>query len=159
MDGSYIYSPFSPETVSNGQGPALLLQLILKELLGKGRFLEKTTFSAMRPFDWAEKAGSYNKVQEHASLLPFAFSHLRKEIQAFVSHLEEPCDKLLKLMVPFIWECKENENLIYFLLKYQKHTVIKSLLVKLSPQGLKMTKAMAVSKYRKRGFKLPLWMR
>lgn len=157
MDGTYMFSPFSPETVRQGQGPALLVQFILKELLEDPGCLRKTTSIAMRPFEWAEKAGSYNKIAEHASLLPFAFSELADEIKLFINSLHKPCIELIELLEPFIMACKDNENLVYFLLQRQKSVAVKSVLDKISPDGVEKLKAAAIAKYHKRGFLLEKW--
>ena len=158
MDGTHIFSPFSKETVHQGQGPALVVQFILKELLRETDTLKKTTPVAMRPFEWSEKAGSYNKVLEHATLLPFAFTHLAKEAKQFINSLNKPCNEIIELLSPFILSCKDNENLIYFLLRQQNHVAVKSLLSKLFPEGVEKLKAVAISKYHKRGFIIPKWM-
>lgn len=158
MDGIHMFSPFSPETVNQGQGPALLIQFILKELLKETDCLKKTTPVAMRPFEWSEKAGSYNKVSEHASLLPFAFIDLAAETKKFINSLNKPCLELVSLLEPFILSCKENENLIYFLLQQQNNVAVKALLAKLFPDGIEKLKATAISKYHKRGFTIPKWM-
>jgi len=156
MDGVYMFSPFSPETVSQGAGPALLLQMILKELVEENGVLKQTTSTAMRPFEWAEKAGSYNKVFEHASLLPFAFPSLKKEAGLFAASLDKPCNTLIALLKPFILACKNNENLLYFLFQHQKNSAVKALLVKIAPAGIEKLKVIVAAKYRKRGFHLPL---
>jgi hypothetical protein len=158
MDGTYMFSPFSPETVRQGQGPALLVQFILKELLEETGCLRKTTSIAMRPFEWAEKAGSYNKIAEHASLLPFAFADLVNEAKHFINSLHKPCSELIELLEPFIIACKDNENLLYFLLQRQKSVAVKAVLDKISPEGVEKLKAAALAKYHKRGFLLAQWM-
>lgn len=158
MDNVPIFSPFSAETVGQGQGPALLVQFILKELIDETDYLKKTTPVAMRPFEWAEKAGSYNRVFEHAALLPYAFTNLTDEAKQFINNLHKPCLELMTLLEPFIFACKENENLIYFLLRQQNHTAVKQLLAKISPEGVEKLKGLAIAKYYKRGFLLATWM-
>lgn len=143
----HMYSPFSPATVGIGQGPSLLLQLILTELLEAKEHLVETPPPTIAPYDWGRDTGSLNRVREHASLLEHAFPKLVKEAKKFQASLDKTCNKLIALLEPFMMACKENENLIFFLLKIER---CKPLLLKLDPEG--KLQEMVTEKYRLRGF-------
>ncbi len=158
MARPFFYSPFTPTTAHDGQNPSLLLQFILHELLHAKEYLVETENYALLPFDTKEPPGSLNKVKEHAALLPHAFPDLTKEAADFKTKLESPCEALFQKLEPFILACKENEHLLYFLLKHQRRAEIQRLLQKISPQGIEKIKASVVAKYRKKGFSIPTWM-
>jgi len=154
----YFHSPFSPSTVANGQGPALLLQFILRELIRSSDFLTQTPPFQMAPYDWAAKQGSANKVQEFARLLPIAFPDLAQEAAQFACRLHAPCVELFTLLEPFIKACRKNENLLYFLLKHQNSPTVKLMLDKICPQGLDQLKMDIILQYQKRGFYPSKWI-
>jgi len=133
----------------------LILQFILHELFQSPDRLVKTEITAYAPLDWACDAGSYNKVLEHAGLLAYAFPGLAREAGRFLEGLHLPCQEIFVLLEPFILKCKENENLLYFLLKNQKFPGVLALLEKISPQGIEKLKAAVSARLRKRGFQPP----
>lgn len=157
METPTIYTPLCPSTVHQGQGPALLLQFALFELLKTPHPSKEAPIIRHLPFDFAKTIGSFNKLQEHASLLPHAFPHLKEEANLLCQNLHKPSKKLFSLIEPFVLACKENENLLYFLLQYRKSAPVKSLLAKISPQGIEPLQKYVVAKYDKRGFSLPPW--
>ena len=154
----YFHSPFSPRSVANGQGPALILQFILRELIRSSGSLTQTPPFQIAPYDWAVKQGSYNKVQEFASLLPIAFPDLAFEAAQFALSLEASSEELFTLLEPFIQAVQENENLLYFLLKHQNSPSVKLILDKICPQGLDQLKMDIILQYQKRGFYPSKWI-
>ena len=158
MSAVFFYSPFSLETVSQGGYPALLLQFVLDELLHARENLVETEEPPPLLSSLSRKAGSLNKVKEHAFLLEKAFPALEKESKIFRESLHKNCHTLFRLLEPFILKCKDNEYLLYFLLKHQKNPEINTLLHKIFPQGLEKIKTFVAAKYRKKGIPLPSWM-
>lgn len=154
----FFHTPFSLSTVSKGQGPALLLQFILQQLLRSKDSLSETSPPQIAPFDWAWKQGSAHKMREYALLLPHAFPEFSTEAALFANHLHSPCVELFALLEPFIRASKKSENLLYFLLKHQKSAQIKLLLDKLFPEGLDQIKIDIVEQYQKRGFYPSKWI-
>jgi hypothetical protein len=154
----FFYSPFSPSTVAKGEGPSLLLQFILRELIRSPYKLVESAPGQLAPFDWAWKHGSKHKVREHALLLPVAFPQLAKESENFLKNLHQPCSELFTLLEPFILACGKNENLLYFLLKHQKSKDITLMLDKICPEGLEKLKMDIVLQYQKRGFYPSKWI-
>ncbi|HUD01037.1 MAG TPA: hypothetical protein VMR37_01805 [Rhabdochlamydiaceae bacterium] len=157
----FFHCPFSPSTVAKGEGPALLLQFILRELLRSEEYLDESSAPQMAPFDWAWKQGSAHKVREFAHLLPIAFPELALEASEFLNQLHSPCVKLFALLEPFIRASQKSENLLYFLLKHQKSPTIKLMLDKIcpeGPEGLGQLKMDIVLQYQKRGFYPSKWI-
>jgi hypothetical protein len=155
---SFFHSPFSPSTVAKDEGPALLLQFILRELIRSDGQLSATPAPQSAPFDWAWKHGAAYKVREHALLLSYAFPELAAEAEIFTNHLHDTCHKLFSLLEPFISACQQNEKLLYFLLKHQKVAHIKSILDKICPEGLEKLKIDIILHYQKRGFYPSKWI-
>jgi hypothetical protein len=124
-----FYSPFCPKSVAEGQGPAILLQLILYELIhAKNVVLEETPSVSCGPFPWSQKVGSRNKVHEHAALLGYAFPHFKGEAFRFQESLHIPCKQLFWLLEPFFIACKGNRYLLNFLHQHQTVPEIQSIL-------------------------------
>ena len=157
MQATFFHSPFSRQTVSSGTSPALLLQFILNELI-KAETLLETTLPFSSPFDWKTPAGSFNKVTEHAELLPFAFPSLEKEAKAFQESLHLPCDELISFLEPFILVAKENVYLLYFLMQHRSHVAIARLITKIPKENLEKMQSVVATKYRKKGLSLPQWI-
>ncbi len=154
----YFHSPFSLSTASEGEGPSLILQFILKELIRAEGYLSKEAPPLLAPFDWSWKQGSHYKVSEHASLLSAAFPSLAAEAQKFLRHLDKPCHQLMELLEPFVLACQTNENLLLFLLKHRNFLNIESILNKICPEGPEKLKLMVADQYQKRGFYTPEWI-
>jgi hypothetical protein len=155
----FYHSPFTAVSVSEGENPALLLQLIIHELIQEKNHLIETATFDFAPFSWATKPGSKNKVQEHAILLAYAFPNLVAEAKIFQNSLDLTCRELFVSLEPFILACKNNENLLLFLVKQQKSLGIKSILDKICPDGLAKLKKTIASKYEQRGFQISKWTR
>ncbi len=97
--------------------------------------------SAFYPLDWTSQRGSLNKVGEHALLLTKAFpeqietvtlfrhslinlttamsNHFEKKTETFEMQLSLYLKQLYLTLEPLILECKDDENLLLFLLKHQ----------------------------------------
>ena len=169
----YLYSPLSPNTVCEGQNRALLLQFILSEIFHAKDAHKKDdplefVFSSPAcffPYDWSCEVGSLNKIQEHAQLLEYAFPELQEGTEQLHACLEEALKRvtmrrrdneeisseelqrdlaeLVRNLQPFLTICKENENLLLFLLKnadeYEDlcgQNSMNALLKRLFPEGL-----------------------
>lgn len=146
----YFHSPFSPQNVGEGQNPALLLQFILLELICAKEVLEETPENPFYPFDGFTKVGSFNKVREHASLLPYAFPKHIEEIDRFLLHLNGKSCLLFTDLEPLILSCKKNSSLLSFLLKHKSHVQIGILLQKLLPNGGEKITQRKSPKYKKK---------
>jgi|GEM_PF-1423623 len=155
----FFHSPFSPENISENENAALLLQLILNELIKSGLNLNKGSPQPFFPFNWNSKITMTSKMMEHASLLGLAFPQFSKEAQQFANNLHLPCKELIHFLEPFIVACKENENVLLFLVKHQKFLNIKSILDKIFPEGQKKLKMAIRKRYKKRGFLVSKWKR
>ncbi|NGX47423.1 MAG: hypothetical protein K1000chlam3_00796 [Chlamydiae bacterium] len=168
----YLYSPLSIKTVQEGHNRALLLQFILSELFHamdaeKREDPLEFVFSSPAcffPNDWSYDVGCLNKIGEHAELLPHAFPKLQESIHTFRTCLdisladvytrkklretiptEEMQEKLHELYLhlkPFLIACKEDKDLLLFLLKNKEEMeelthpdTFPSLLAKMVPEG------------------------
>lgn len=173
MQNIFFHSPFSAVTVQSDQNRSLILQFILSEIFHslKAPNIE-SIFSASRPlfpYDWAKQIGHWNKMQEHAILLTHAFPSFpetAKFVEEAVSKAPREMQEvrlflknLYFVLEPLIEICKENENLILFLLKHQKeiddlkapHT-LKSLLLNIYPNGLAAMGQQLAENFQRRGF-------
>lgn len=185
----YLYSPLSPNTVGEGHNRALLLQFILSEIFHAKDAHQKDdplefVFSSPAcffPYDWSCEVGCLNKIQEHAQLLDYAFPELEEATQNFHSCLDEslsrvsshrqlnediPTDELktdlgqlLQFLQPFLHTCRENENLLLFLLKNGDEWIslcgegsFSQLLAFLYPDGLEKIAHLLRQGYQSRGF-------
>jgi hypothetical protein len=153
----FFHSPFSLASIVKNESPSLLLQLIVRELIASKEYLIETPTDNIAPFSWASKAGTKNKVQEHAQLLEAAFPELAKQAKKFLNSLDKSCSELIAHLEPFILACKDNENLLFFLVKHQKSLGIKSILDKICPDGLAKLKTKIAARYKKRGFHISKW--
>lgn len=167
----YFYSPFSETNITEGNNRSLLLQFILTEILQSSllpmEYLDKYS-SALQtaprlPPALFHETSSFNKIQEHAALLPFAFP-LKKIESSIFSHvlstaiylkeqrhskknletdLMHHFKQLIFLLEPFIEECKDDASLLFFLLRRHKEITLLFyprylllLLKKIHPKGL-----------------------
>lgn len=129
------------------------------------------------PYDWASSYGHLNKIGEHALLLPHVFPEMSQAYQILEKNLDKilraprqksaaiktRCAKLLPLLFsalePFIEKCKENENLLFFLLSHQEEIeafmssgYLRSLLLRLHPRGISDLCEKLCDNYHHRGF-------
>ena len=149
---TYFHSPFSEITVLKGTNRFLLVQFILTEIFQS--VLSPTEYfnNQLGPSKTATKlslslfldSSSFSRLQEHATLLPFAFpkkkpeaaifSHLLSlafqklqnapkkttEIKEFGVELRNHLEQMIFLLEPFIEECKNDESFLFFLLNRHK---------------------------------------
>lgn len=184
----FFYSPFNHNNVAEGQNRCLLLQFILTELfdaLSAQTQMDPVEFvlsspACFFPFDWSYETGCLNKMHEHSQLLGAAFPKLAKEVELFEKRLTElitvvaQCKKssrelplkslktylrkIFEILEPFLYECRENESLILFLLENQEpiETLtedLQTLLLRLFPEGLDYSRTLVTQKHAERGFK------
>lgn len=93
----FFHTPFSSLTVAKGEGPALLLQFILRELLRSEDRLNENYPPQMAPFDWAWKQGSLHKVREHADCFRLPSQNLLRRLKDFLIN----CMRLAKSFFHF----------------------------------------------------------
>ena len=185
----YLYSPFSVKTVKEEKNRALLIQFILSELFHAKDAYKKDNplefvFSSPAcffPYDWSYEIGCLNKLHEHALLLEYAFPSLQEPLKDFHQCLDRTfaiiaehkknkgeisnkellsCLKNLYLKLhPFIFECKDSENLLLFLLKNIEEISelaypqdLTDLLSGMYPEGIQHLGSFLRSEYQKRGF-------
>ena len=179
------FSSFSPALLWEKRNRALLVQVLVSELLAVYRGLQKnaplreivSTERQFFPYDWAIPYGHLNKAQEHAKLLSHVFSelagsamHLRQllhktapiffksmSVQKEEGSLNLP--QLFFALEPFFRACRENENLIFFLLKHKeeiesfmKKGYLHAFLLSLHPAGLFDLCKKLCDNYHYRGF-------
>ncbi len=176
-------SPFCPAMLWEAQNRALLLQFLFYELLNVHRILSrKGPFEEILsppkgyfPYDWAGFYGPLNRAQD----CTYFFTQVFPELQDAAQQLQKTFNKLIfsqaaqpsrpalkkklqhicLLLEPFIEICKENENLIYFLLKHREEidslmrkNYLKLQLLRLHPNGpLELCEKMC-DNYHHRGF-------
>lgn len=143
----YFYSPLSPSTVVEKNQPALLVLFILKELFKDAQTPESGLFP------WTMQGTQIQKLREHFSLLPYAFPELASQVPM----LDRPIQELFSLLESFIWACKENENILLFLVRHQKELAVKQLLDRICPEGLDVIKEKIAAGFRKRGYHFTRW--
>jgi hypothetical protein len=153
----YFHSPFSPADVAEANNQVLLLLFILKELIRHPTEAAEGLSPTFAPFDWSQKASSFQKLREHFSLLPFAFPDLEPLIPSLYQNLHST-DELLSLLQPFILACCPNENLLLFLIQHQNELAVKPFLDKICPQGLDVVKEKIALSFRKRGYHFTRWI-
>ena len=119
MSRIYYHSPFSPETAAHGSNPALLIQMIVHELIKAKTTLQGGSSQRLIPFDWRFPSSSLERVQEHASLLSYAFPKLQEQALCFEKNLHLDCSELFTLLLPFLECCKESPHLKQFLHRHQ----------------------------------------
>jgi len=172
------FSPFPPALLWEKRNRGLLIQVIVFELLAVYRGLKKSAplseiLSVERcffPYDWSCPYGHFNRIQEHARLLPHVFS----ELASSALHLQQLLQKVAPLFLtqgiccfsdifsalgPFFHSCRENENLIFFLLKHKeeieafmKKGHLRTFLLRLHPTGLFDLCERLCDNYHHRGF-------
>ena len=141
----FFHSPFTIESVSQGEGPSLLLQFILQEVVKK-RYLGEEAPPLLAPFDWSWRQGGMYKVMEHGMLMQAAFRGMEREIEAFLGGLKRPREELVGLLEPFIWKCQKSDGLLLFL--FRNRAWFDDMLGRICPDG----EESLVRRFRKRGF-------
>ena len=182
---SKIFSAFSPALLWEKRNRALLIQLIVFECISLQRALQ-TKAPAHRllscdkrfcPYDWASSYGHLNKIGEHILLLPHVFPEMIQAYQLLEKTLAKAlCSsqhksasikrrstKYLPLLFialePFIQQCKENENLLFFLLTHREEIeafmssgYLRTLLLRFHPRGISDLCEKLCDNYHHRGF-------
>jgi hypothetical protein len=136
-------SLFSPQAISERHHRGLLIQFILFELFESYRaHLSHENWETILsphpryfPYDWSIVTGYLNKAQEHSLLLKDSFPDhaelvkdferqfskilvfLTKKKKIIKDQFVQALQKIYFAFEPLIETCKENENLLYFLLK------------------------------------------
>ncbi len=177
-------SLFSPQALYEKENRGLLIQFLLSELfeayqsIQSGKLEKVITFHPrFFPYDWNTMAGYLNKIHEHALLLEKSFSDcpkavnncektLSKTLQTLSDKkkltkklLERSLQTVYSSLEPLIYACKENENLLFFLLK--NRTILDALnqpeylqdfLHKMHPDGMEILGEKMCDQYHQRGF-------
>ena len=149
---TYFHSPFSEVTVLKGTNRFLLVQFILTEIFQSVLFPEGYINRRLGPIKTLPRlslslffeTSSFSRMQEHATLLSFAFpkkkaeaaifSHVlslaihrlqnakEKTLQTreFETELKTHLQQMIFLLEPFIEECKNDESFLFFLLNHHK---------------------------------------
>lgn len=177
------FSPFSPAMIWERRNRGLLLQFLVSELIASFHALcveapyREIVSSPKRyfPYDWAYPYGYLNKAHEHALILYQVFPELHSDViqieqaltrlihtfhslrskKIVIRHLQ----KIFFFLEPFIERCKNNENLIFFLLQHREeieqlieNNYLRKLLLKLHPNGLTELGEKLCDNYHHRGF-------
>jgi hypothetical protein len=177
-------SLFSPQALSVRAHRALLIQFLLSEMIegyraaSEGRWdLLLTAKPCFFPYDWASTTGYLNKIWEHSSCLKKSFPDQAKVVKGFEKifakqldslskkrrpaqeHFEIALQKLYSALEPLIEFCKEDENLLFFLLKHRKEIdlltqkgYLHRFILKIHPSGLESLGEKMCDQYHQRGF-------
>jgi hypothetical protein len=178
-------SLFSPQALAKRHNRALLLQFILAELFEAHKaFLTNRSWEFILschprffPYDWAAPSGFLNKMKEHGLLLKKSFPDHARPVKGFEQlfkktlsswekkkkipkkQFEKTLQMLYSSLEPLLETCKENENLIYFLLK-NRQTIdelmqkgyLRNFLISVHPYGLEILGEKMCDQYHQRGF-------
>lgn len=179
------FSAFPPAMLCEKRNRALLVQFLASELISTYRGLcrdipERDILSAEQrffPYDWAYPCGHLNKAREYALGLTSAFPEWKEPAKRLIQQINKTIAQLelkasftaskgLKALPalflglePFISACKDNENLLFFLVKAKEEIdeclglgYLQSLLLKLHPSGLEDLCEKLCDNYHHRGF-------
>ncbi len=183
-----LFSPLSPHLVRQEHHRILLLQFFLKELLAAHQAILyeapiNLVISSDRryfPYDWANESGHVNKAREHAQLILIAFENFEEEAEKIHTMLADlvisfsgketfnsrqkiqvkrKLHQLYLLAEPLISHYKNNENLIFFLLKNLDSVnalmgkgYLQAFLSHLHKKGLEQLEKKLCDHYHNRGF-------
>jgi hypothetical protein len=178
-------SLFSPQALQQIHHRGLLLQFVIAELLESHRMyrmgfdweLVLSSHPRFFPYDWAARSGHLNKAQEHALLLEKSFPVQARTVKKFETLLSkilfswskkekiagtefsEGLQSLFSCLEPLMAHCKEDENLIFFLLKNRiaidelmQQGYLRQFLLKMNPSGLETLGEKMCDQYHQRGF-------
>jgi hypothetical protein len=168
-------SHFSPHALSERHHRALLLQFVIYELIAahKAFLNDENVYSPhprFFPYDWATQARPLNKVYEHALLMKRSFADHPKPMakweKTFVKLTESSSEKftlalraVFEALEPLMLACKEDENLVFFLLKHRvvidgilQEGYVRNFLLAAHPSGLESLGEKMCDKYHQRGF-------
>lgn len=178
-------SLFSPQAIGERHHRGLLIQFILFELFEAYRAHQRQENWEMIlslhprhfPYDWSSVTGYLNKAQEHSLLLKESFADHAKLVRSFekqflkvlaffakkkkASKMQSALElqKIYLVLEPFIEICKDNENLLHFLLK-NRATIdammhegqLHSFLLKIHSDDLETLGEKMCDQYHQRGF-------
>lgn len=184
MQSGQDLSLFSPHALGEKHNRSLLIQFLSSEIIASYHAVLTGNWEALIspphrffPYDWAAKIGHLNKIQEYSLLLKKSFPDKLRHVNNFAKTLSKTFDSLSKkkeitsqelqqlvqkiylCLEPFIETCKENENLLYFLLK-NRETIeslkgkgyLHSFILKIHPCGLETLGEKMCDQYHQRGF-------
>jgi hypothetical protein len=181
--GSNI-SLFSPQAIGEKHNRALLIQFLLFEIVEAHRAIVADRFDRLLtshprffPYDWSNAMGYLNKLQEHSSLLAKSFADHKQAVKNFEKTLskelaslsgkrkiskekfEMTLQKIYTSLEPLIEICRENENLLFFMLKNRdvidalvQNQHLYQFLLKIHPCGLETLGEKMCDRYHQRGF-------
>ncbi|MBS0604614.1 MAG: hypothetical protein JSS60_06200 [Verrucomicrobia bacterium] len=177
-------SLFSPQALSERENRGLLIQFLLSELIEAYKSVQSGKLDAVVtphprffPYDWSAKTGYLNKILEHALLLQKSFPDraravkncertLSKTLASFSKkkkldkeQMHSTLQTVYSSLEPLIEACKENENLLFFLLKNRtaldaltRKGHLQEFLGKIHPCGLEILGEKMCDQYHQRGF-------
>ncbi len=177
-------SLFSPQAISEKHNRALLIQFLLSEIVEAHRAIlaDKldlliTSHPRFFPYDWGNKTGYLNKLQEHSLHLAKSFPDHKQPVKNFEKTLSNKLasltghgkiskekfvialQKIYASLEPLIEVCRENENLLLFMLKNRdvidalvQNQHLYQFLLKIHPSGLEMLGEKMCDQYHQRGF-------
>ncbi len=177
-------SLFSPQVIGERHNRGLLIQFLLSEIIEAYKAVENgkwdaliTTHPRFFPYDWGKMTGYLNKIQEHSLLLSKSFPDRAKAVKSFQKTLLKQLNSLFKKrkpskelfgialqkiyasLEPLIESCRENENLLFFLLKNRQEIdaltqkgYLHDFLLKIHPCGLETLGEKMCDQYHQRGF-------
>jgi len=177
-------SLYSPQALSEKHHRNLLIQFLLFENIEAYKAMLACKWDAILtphprffPYDWAITTGHINKIQEHGLLLKKSFPEKVRAVKNFENTLAKIFESLSKrknlskeqfelsiqkiyiALEPFIEACKENENLLFFLLK-NRQTIdewkgkgyLHRFILEIHPCGLETLGEKMCDQYHQRGF-------
>jgi hypothetical protein len=177
-------SLFSPQAIGERHHRDLLVQFILYEVFEayKAHSREESWDAVLSchprhfPYDWSLPTGHLNKAHEHSLLLEESFPDRCKEVKKFEKqfagvidllakkkvsreHFIEALRKIYETIEPFIEICRENENLLHFLLKNREtidtlagHGHLHAFLLRTYASDLESLGEKMCDQYHQRGF-------
>lgn len=179
-----LHNAVSPQPLSEKEHRSLLIQFLLFEMFealraaDAGRWdLLLTAEPRFFPYDWSATTGFMNKIAAHGALLKNSFPDQKRVVKNFEKTLakelstlhkmkkpsKEPFEaalsKLYMCLEPLIVCCKEDENLIFFLLKHCKEIDrlmqeghLQKFMHTIHPCGLESLGEKMCDQYHQRGF-------
>lgn len=179
------FSLYSPQMLAKAEHRGLLLQFLISDLVEAEKAYQSgapwvqilSSHPCFIPYDWGAHMGFLNKLQEHAVLMKRSFPNQKRAIARFEKTLEKNIQALTKqkeilpdtfgraireiysAIEKFFPLCKENENLILFLLKHKEEIdrimgkdYLRKFLQKAYPEGFEMLGEKMCDRYHERGF-------
>lgn len=173
-------SLYSPHALSKRHHRSLLIQFLLFESIEAYKAAKEGRLNDVIsrqprffPYDWANPSGHLNKLYEHSLLLKKSFPEHEKKVKSFEKILlktlaffskinfqgKDACGELYRALEPLIEVCKEDENLLFFLLK-NRPTIdemrgsghLHNFILKIHSEGLETLGEKMCDQYHQRGF-------